>query len=70
MLLIVTIGIAIALQVAAVVNDTTADRVLGQPDLTHGSPNFPDGVGLNHPQGVALDTSVKAEPTVRLRYRQ
>ena len=57
-LLVVVISIATALSVSAVVNDTTADRVLGQPDFTHGSPNFPDAIGLAGPQGVAVDTSV------------
>ncbi|MDO8434503.1 MAG: choice-of-anchor D domain-containing protein [Candidatus Binatus sp.] len=57
-LLLAVIAIAIAFTASAVVNDTTADRVLGQPDFTHNAPNYPDAIGLNGPQAVALDTSV------------
>ena len=38
--------------------DTTADRVLGQPDLTSSLPNRVDARGLGGPLGVAIDTSV------------
>ena len=39
-------------------SDTTADRVLGQPDFTHNGINYVDGSGLYNPSGVALDFSV------------
>jgi hypothetical protein len=38
--------------------DTTADRVLGQPDLFHNAPNTVDGNVFNQPNQLALDKSV------------
>lgn len=39
--------------------DPIADRVLGQVDLDHASPNLTDGTGLAFPRDVAVDRSVK-----------
>jgi sugar lactone lactonase YvrE len=38
-------------------NDTTADRVFGQPDFTHNTPLPPSNTSLNLPNGLAVDGS-------------
>jgi len=38
--------------------DTIADRELGQIDMVHNGFNLVDGIGLEIPEGVAVDTSV------------
>jgi sugar lactone lactonase YvrE len=43
---------------APLTTDTTADRVLGQPNFTSNThPGSPDAKSLNHPAAVALDAS-------------
>jgi len=49
---------AIVSAVFALSGDTTADRVLGQPDLFHNAPNTVDGNVFNQPNQLALDKSV------------
>ena len=49
---------AIVTAVFALSGDTTADRVLGQPDLFHNAPNTVDGNVFNNPNQIALDKSV------------
>lgn len=39
--------------------DRSADRVLGQIDFAHATPNFMDGRGLAYPRDVAIDRSVE-----------
>ena len=38
--------------------DTTANAVLGKPDLVHGGPNIASAQGLNFPLSVTIDTTV------------
>ena len=57
-----TFGIAaaiVSLAFAAMVLATgiTGDRVLGQFDFTHSTPNLVDAMGLSNPVSVAIDTS-------------
>ena len=59
-LLIVTAIIGAALVSVAMQGDTIADRVLGQVDLVHNSPNLVDGSGMWSPLSLAIDSSVAA----------
>jgi len=58
-----TFGIAAAIAslalsaVLVLAEGTTGDRVLGQLDFTHSTPNLVDGAGLSNPVAVAIDTS-------------
>ncbi len=49
---------AMATQCFAMQGDTIADIVLGQPNFTDNPRNFINGLGLNGPTAVAIDTSV------------
>jgi sugar lactone lactonase YvrE len=50
--------VALALYAAMVLaKGTTGDRVLGQVDFTHSTPNLVDARGLSNPVAVAIDTS-------------
>ena len=50
--------VGLALYAAMVLaKGTTGDRVLGQLDFAHSTPNLVDAIGLSNPVAVAIDTS-------------
>ncbi len=56
-LLVTTLSVVLyAAMVLGASGDTTADRVLGQPDFTTSRVNLMNAQGLNFPAAVALDT--------------
>ena len=63
--------VALALGAAMVLaNGTSGDRVLGQLNFTHATPNLVDAIGLANPVAVAIDTSTSPNHHLRSRFRQ
>jgi hypothetical protein len=52
------IGATLATPSIAMQGDTIADRVLGQFDFVHNSPNLVDASGMWSPLSLAIDSSV------------
>src|SRR5260370_34999027 len=58
MIVLMIIGAALAVPSIAMQGDTIADRVLGQVDFVHNSPNLVDASGMWSPLSLAIDSSV------------
>ena len=58
MIALLIIGAALATPSIAMQGDTIADRVLGQFDFVHNSPNLVDASGMWSPLSLAIDSSV------------
>src|ERR1700722_14867548 len=58
MIVLMIIGAALAVPSIAMQGDTIADRVLGQFDFVHNSPNLVDGGGMGSPLSLAIDSTV------------